>query len=211
MPDWERNWNSLRIQFMRLQDEMTATDKVLTRRDAGSWDRAGALRSAADALCKFLSRCRDEGVFQEIAEDVSANVFKERLLAELETVLRQEEEVLQLAKFDPESAQLLMQDVKRIMEGKWRVEPMSAAALVGRAEAAISAACSFPGSDVLVLAKNFGDWVLEIDRKYHIAIAVVLAGANVVVATHMPEPFFATKVSKLIAGLLIGTSTGDGV
>ena len=207
--NWTELWNALRIDYLRLQDEMAAHDAVLSRREASSWDRAGALKEAAAGLCRFLGSCRKRGLFEDIASAADdAAKQKDELLQMLETVLRQEEQVLAMAGFDALSAGAMTRDVEAFMAGKWRAEPLAKAVWLQHVDDAIDEVCRFPKSEVLVLARDFGDWVGSITKKFNLASGIVIAGANAVYATNIPEPLTATKFSKLIGFLLIGASIG---
>jgi hypothetical protein len=210
--DWKRLWNAVQIDFRRLQDEMQAMEEVLTSPAASSWDRAGALTGVSASLCRFLALCRDQGVFEDIADDALAiSADKDALLGNIATVLRQEETVLKEGGFEAHKAAALMQDVESIMAGQWHVEPLAKVAWMRHVEAAIGDICHFPKSEILVLAKDFGNWVADVYKTYNIATGVIIAGANAVFAAQIPEPFTATKFSKLIAFLFIGASVaGSG-
>lgn len=207
--NWTGLWNALQLDYLRLQDEMSALDTVLTRRDASSWERAGALKDAASSLCRFLGSCRELGLFEDIAlaaDDISWQ--KDELLRTLATVLRQEEAVLTEAGFGQQSAGAMMRDLESFMADKWQAEPLAKAVWLKHVDGAIGEACNFPKSEILVLAEDFGKWVSSASKKFKVASGIMIAGANAVYAAHIPEPFTATQFSKLIGFLFIGASIG---
>jgi len=77
--------------------------------------------------------------------------------------------VLKEGGFDAHKAAALMQDVESIMAGQWHVEPLAKVAWMRRVEAAIGDICHFPKSEILVLARDFGNWVADVYKKYNIA------------------------------------------
>lgn len=207
--NWTELWDALRLDYVRLQDEMLALEAVLTRRDASSWERAGVLKDAASSLCRFLGSCRKRGLFEDIAlaaDDISSQ--KDELLRTVATVLRQEETVLTEAGFGQQSASAMLRDLESFMAGNWHAEPLAKAVWLKHVDSAIDEACHFPKSEILVLAKDFGKWVTSASKKFNVASGIMIAGANVVYASHIPEPFTATKFSKLIGFLFIGASIG---
>lgn len=205
--DWKALWNGLRVDFLRLQDEMQVLERVLTDREASSWDRAGALADVSASLCRFLTKCRDHRVFDDIADDARAvSPARDELMSNLATVLRQEEAVLREAGFNEATAAALLEGLEAVMAGKWQLEPLAKLVWMRKVEAAIDGICHFPKSEILVLARDFGNWVADVSKKYKVARGVMIAGANAVFVANIPEPFSATKFSKLIAFVFIGAS-----
>ena len=207
---WQEVWQSLRTDFGVVEREMEALDRVLADREASGWARATALVSAAAALCAFLQRCEREGVFDDIAEAADdGDAFRTLVAADLARVLAEEAAILELAGLNGERAADIVRAAAESMDGTTDRSPLLRHVWRARVDAAVASICDFPSSALVLRATNFADWVRRVDKRYRIAKGVLLAGANAIVATQMPEPIGAVKLSKLIAYLAIGRHAHD--
>jgi len=71
MADWVATWNWMQIEFQHVEDARIEFDEVFVSTSKSSrLEKANASVEYAKALCRFLSKARDHGVFDAYQVDV---------------------------------------------------------------------------------------------------------------------------------------------
>jgi hypothetical protein len=206
MPDWEKNWNILSHRYLQLEDTMKEVDLVLRDREASSIKRAEALIRGANHLCEVLGEYERLGVFKDIFEHASqaAPQHRQLVLDDLEKVLRLEEQVLLKANFDPKHIQEILNELREARSTQATPTPLDPSVWQSRLTEARSRICSFPKSEVLILAEDFGRFVGRVFAGRRIIQAAIVGAMNIAFASQFPEPALTKSVSTFLASLVIG-------
>ena len=213
--DWTQIWTLMQGEHRRLNDARSVFDAAYADEKArSSLAAAQAAVEFARDLCRFMTTFERRGVFEALLQSPqSQSEARDQLVHDLGECLRVEAVLLERAGLNPGEVRALIDDVRAIARPPY---PILAADLWQKhVDAAIGAACNFPGSAVLLKATNGWDYVQGVRKKYQWVGAAVIGTANILTAAHDPTLLAAAKVSKYLATLLAighqGHAEGPGV
>lgn len=215
--NWQEHWNWLRFEYRRLEEEMREINATLNSRDASGWERADALVRAANNLCHILEECDKRGLYDAIASGIEDqhNEYRQKVLAELSSILHEEESLLYEAGMSSDEAKSLINDIGSVIKDLRDQGPIELHVWKTRLSKTTSEICNFPKHELLLRAKDFGRWVKQVDKRWSIVKAIVVGAANAYMATQLPEPKTITTLSKVLSiavSWILGEETeGDSV
>jgi ElaB/YqjD/DUF883 family membrane-anchored ribosome-binding protein len=199
--NWQEHWNWLRFEYRRLEEEMRAINATLNSREASGWDRADALIRAANNLCHILRECDKRGLYDAIASGIEDqhNAYREKVLAELSQILREEESLLYEAGMTSDETKSIIHEIGDLLKDQRDQGPIELHAWKTRLSKSTDEICNFPKHELLLRAKDFGGWVKKVDKRWSIVKAIVVGAANSFIATQLPEPKTITTLSKVLS------------
>ncbi len=207
----EAHWNWLRHRFNQLSDLARDADQCLKDPECSRSVQVEKLIEWGKEICRLLKDCKERDLFNAIADNDYATLDpkNKRLLTDLyehlHGIMLQEQAVLVVAEIKDDAARELCSEIESRLR-RSHLQPISfEAAWHQRVDNAIKSACDVPSTKALFYLDNFGRWYRSLKKRYGMIGLVAIAGANAVVVVKVPEPFTATKFSKLIAYLLLPT------
>jgi hypothetical protein len=210
MVDWIATWNWMRVELQRVEDERDRFDHAFAAASKSSLlDKATASVEYARALCRFLSRTREHGVFDAILESVGhQDPVRAQLLQRLGEFLREEEILLERARLKPEVLGDIMKDMRAVTRPPYPSVPKDL--WDKHLQQAIDTACHFPKSGVLLAARNMADYVMETRKKHKWVYVAVVGTVDGLSAAVDPTVIGTAKVSAYVAALMGIGQKGEG-
>ena len=208
--NWEETWNWVKTQHDNVERAAEKLSALMRQGDSPFGAKAAALRDLAEQLCIFLSRCRDAGILDALADEgVEALQSDARgyMLAHLEKVIRQERAVLDLVGMDSKWAMKMQESLRQGLPTALAKDPIEAGAWKKRARAAVDEICNVPTTAIGDIANRIEPLVGKLTKGVRVVRWAVIGISNSLVILKIPEPVTVTKVSKAIAYLLIASDT----
>ncbi len=204
--EWNTLWNKMKVDYTRLQDHKEEFDEVFSPTTAHSRvQQAEACAMFAQDLCRFLTKYRDQGVFEALLDPSIAQIeARTKLQEQLQDALHYEAVLLERAGLAPERAQALVDDIERNIHPPYPIVERDI--WNGHVNAGIDVVCKVPRTAVLLLAENLFDYTRLFAKKHGLAIAAIVGTANIILLNIDPTLILPTKVSKYLA-VLVGNST----
>jgi len=209
--NWAENWTWIKKQHEEVEQAAEKLSALMREGDSPFSEKAAALRDLAEKLCIFLSKCRDAGVLDALAEEGAQAVEqipREFILTHLEKVFRQERAVLDLVGIDSKWASRTEESLRSRLPGIVTKDVIEAGAWKKRVREATKEICDVPTTAIGQVAKQIQPLVGKVTTGVRIARWTVIGVANSLVILKIPEPFTVSKVSKAIAYLLIASDVG---
>jgi hypothetical protein len=210
MADWVATWNWMQIEFQHVEDARIEFDEAFGSTSKSSrLEKANASVEYAKALCRFLSKARDHGVFDSILESQgTSNQLRDELASRVAEFLREEEILMERAKLKPESIAAILKDMRNVTQPPYY--RVTKDLWDRHLKEAIGVACNFAKAGMVLAARNMFDYVQQVRKEHKWVYVAVVATVDGISAAVDPTFVGTAKVSGWVAALMGGHDADSG-
>ena len=169
-----RNLERTQIEFQHVEDARITFDEAFVSTSKSSrLEKANASVEYAKAMCRFLSKARDHGVFDAILESQgTSNQLRDELASRVAEFLH-EEELAGAGQLKPESIAGILKDMRSVTQPPYN--RVTKDLWDKHLKEAIGVACNFAKVGMVLVARNMFDYVQQVRKKHKWVYVAVVA------------------------------------